>query len=127
MARATLARVLWVQGDEAQAMEMAQAAFLAATVYANEIVTCHVLVESVIPIALMCDDLKSARRGIGALSTYAARMSSHTWMAYCECYEMCAAMMSNPAAEYVRALEAKILLLRITGYLAQLTFFFGKK
>ena len=127
VARATLARVLWVQGDEPQAMEMAQAAFRAATAYANEIVMCHVLVESVIPIALMCDDLKCARLGIGALRTYAARMCSHTWIACCECYEMCAALISNPAAECVRALEAKILQLRITGYLAPLTFFLWKK
>jgi predicted ATPase/DNA-binding winged helix-turn-helix (wHTH) protein len=127
VARATLARVLWVQGDELKAMEMAQDAFQAAIAYDNEIVTCHVLVESVIPIALMRDDLKSARLGIAALSAYAVRVSFHTWIACCECYEMCAAMMSNPAAENVSALESKISQLRITGYLAPLTFLLWKE
>ncbi|WP_158903544.1 winged helix-turn-helix domain-containing protein [Burkholderia sp. L27(2015)] len=127
VARATLARVLWAQGHGLQAMEMAQATFRAATAYDNELVTCHVLVESVIPIALMRNDLKLARVGIAALSTHAARMSFHTWIACCECYEMCAALISNPTVECVHALESKIAQLRNTGHLAPLAFLLWKK
>jgi predicted ATPase/DNA-binding winged helix-turn-helix (wHTH) protein len=126
VARATLARVLWVQGYERQAMELAQATFLAAVEYDNEMITCYVLVEAVIPIAIMTDNLQSARVGIAALSEQAYRMSFHTWVGCCKCYEHCVSVMSAPQANQLQAFASAIARLRETGFLAPLTFFLWK-
>jgi predicted ATPase/DNA-binding winged helix-turn-helix (wHTH) protein len=121
VARATLARVLWIQGHEREAIELARATFADATAYDFEMITSYVLVEALIPISIMCNDFQTARHGISALRKQALSMSFHTWAVCCECYDKCVNMIVNPSATGITDLELAITRLRKTGFLSPLT------
>jgi predicted ATPase/DNA-binding winged helix-turn-helix (wHTH) protein len=127
VARATLARVLWIQGHEREALELARATFADATAYDFEMITCYVLVEALIPISMMCNDLQTARCGISALRDKALSMSFYTWAACCECYDKCVNMIANPSTTGIADLELAINQLRKTGFLSPLTFLLLQK
>ncbi|NPT47635.1 transcriptional regulator [Paraburkholderia sp. 1N] len=121
-ARATLSRVLWVQGSVQRALELAQSTLEAAIDYDNEMVTCYVLVEAAIPLAILSDDLVRAREAIAALRERVSRMSFPIWIAVCACYEQCVAAAASPNSGQLRLFSIAIEHLAQTGFRAPLTF-----
>jgi predicted ATPase/DNA-binding winged helix-turn-helix (wHTH) protein len=122
VARATLCRVLWVQGSVQRALKLAQSTLRAAIDYDNEMVTCYVLVEAAIPLAILSDDLVRAREAIAGLRERASRMSFPIWIAACACYEQCVAAAASPNPDQLRLFSAAIERLAQTGFRAPLTF-----
>ncbi|WP_109479746.1 winged helix-turn-helix domain-containing protein [Paraburkholderia sp. C35] len=121
VARATLARVLWVQGHRSEAYDLAARCFDSAVQYDHEIVTCYVLVEALAPIALLNGDQAAACHAIEVLHELSTRFGFTIWSACCACYDAWLATLANPEAESVERLSKSIAALRATGYLAQLS------
>jgi predicted ATPase/DNA-binding winged helix-turn-helix (wHTH) protein len=126
VARATLARVLWVQGQRDQAYDLAARCFDAAVEYDHEIVTCYVLVEALVPVALLNGERAAARHGIDVLDELSARFGFTIWSACCACYDAWLATLNEAGDEAVERLEATIATLRATGFLAQLAPLLGQ-
>jgi len=126
VARATLARVLWVQGARHDAYNLAARSFDAAIAYDHEIVTCYVLVEALVPVALLNGERAAARHGIEVLQELSSRFGFTIWSACCACYEGWLATLEAPGAASIDRLAAAIAALRVTGYLAQLAPLLGQ-
>jgi predicted ATPase/DNA-binding winged helix-turn-helix (wHTH) protein len=122
VARAALSRVLWVQGATQCALELAQSTLQAAIDYDNEMITCYVLVEAAIPLAILADDVVRARHAITELHERAFRMSFPIWIEVCACYEQCVAAMASPNPARLRVFSIAIERLAQTGFRAPLTF-----
>ncbi|MEM5343060.1 winged helix-turn-helix domain-containing protein [Paraburkholderia azotifigens] len=126
VARATLARVLWVQGQRSEAYDLAARCFDSAVEYDHEIVTCYVLVEALVPIALLNHDRAAARHGIDVLHELSTRFGFTIWSACCACYEAWLMTLMETGAAAVERLAASIAALRATGFLAQLSPLLGQ-
>ncbi|SDH00606.1 Predicted ATPase [Paraburkholderia phenazinium] len=87
VANATLARVLWLQGETGKALALAEQALGAAQQYEHDMVTCYVLVEAVIPVALLMNEASIARHGIGMLRARASQAGFAIWLACCDCFD----------------------------------------
>jgi hypothetical protein len=121
-ARATLARVMWSQGDEKNALLVARRAFEDAITNGNNILTCHVLVEAVIPIAILMDEADSARQAIAMLNKMSCQMSLEPWIACGLCYEQCVASRNVLDDNLSLAFASSVERLKLTGFLFPLTF-----
>lgn len=121
VAQAMLARVMWAQGETSLAMRHANEALDAALRHDFELVTCYVLGESFIPLALLTGDLSAAERGIATLKCTSSRASLPIWLACSTCYEEHLHSLSAEAphrlAKFRHALDG----LRALGLLAPLT------
>ncbi|CAG9234301.1 Transcriptional regulator, winged helix family [Paraburkholderia sabiae] len=126
VARATLARVLWVQGQRNEAYDLAARCFDSAVEYDHEIVTCYVLVEALVPIALLNNDRAAARHGIDVLHELSTRFGFTIWSACCACYEAWLMTLTETGDAAVERLAASIAALRATGFLAQLSPLLGQ-
>ncbi|MGU7772583.1 ATP-binding protein [Burkholderia sp. MR1-5-21] len=123
VAQATLARVRWCQGskdDKDEALRLAQQAFDKACVYAHDLVTGYVLVEGLVPIALLSGALDVAAQGIAALRTCAARAGCATWLACCDCYDEYLRADTDAGTSRLPQFEAALDALRATGFRAPL-------
>jgi tetratricopeptide (TPR) repeat protein len=120
-ARATLARVRWVQGERSGAYDLAARCFDSAAQYDHEIVICYVLVEALVPIALLNGDQAAARHGIDVLHELSTRFGFTIWSACCACYDAWLATLDSPGVGSIEQLINSISALRATGYLAQLS------
>ena len=122
IAKAILARVLWVQAEREKALELAESALEVALAKERNLTTCVVLGESLIPIALLTKNFAVARRGIDLLRTISSRFSLSPWSACCVCYDECLhGLMRDTGrlAQYRRALVK----VRECGLRTSLTFF----
>ncbi|MEP9327194.1 winged helix-turn-helix domain-containing protein [Paraburkholderia phymatum] len=126
VARATLARVLWVQGQRDDAYDLAARCFDSAIEYDHEMVTCYVLVEALVPIALLNNDRAAARHGIDVLHELSTRFGFTIWSACCACYEAWLMTLMETGAAAVERLSVSIDTLRATGFLAQLSPLLGQ-
>jgi hypothetical protein len=123
VARATLARVLWVQGETARALRLAEITAEAAQDYAHEMVTCYVLVEALVPIALMMDEHDIAARALAKLRDISSRVGFSIWLSACSCYEeYLFSAMAGKHRQRLALFRLAIDKLRETGFLAPLTF-----
>ena len=122
VARATLARVLWIQGDTQLALRVARAAYDDALAYGNDMMTCYVLVEAQIPLAILEENGTCAREALVMLNEMAGRNSFHIWVASADCYHQCVEAMVAPRQSSMADFARAIAHLRQTGFLAPLTF-----
>ena len=121
VARATLARVLWVQGETQEALRLAHRALDAALEYEHDMVTCYVLVEALIPIALLMRDPAVAGHGIAMLRTRASHAGFAIWATCCDCYEEYLRSMSDEGQDRLPQFRASLDALRKSSFLAPLT------
>jgi predicted ATPase/DNA-binding winged helix-turn-helix (wHTH) protein len=126
VARATLARVLWTQGEQREACELAAQSFHAAMRADHEIVTCYVLVEAAVPLALLDGDAAAAKRGIDVLQRLATRFGLTIWSTCCACYDAWLATLTQPGPEATARLAVAIAALRATNFLAPLPMLSGQ-
>ncbi|WP_063499521.1 ATP-binding protein [Paraburkholderia phytofirmans] len=123
VARATLARVLWVQGETERALRLAEIAAEAAQDYAHEMVTCYVLVEALVPIALMMGERDIAARALAMLRDIASRVGFSIWLSACSCYEeYLFSVVPGEHRQRLALFRLAIDKLHETGFLAPLTF-----
>ncbi|HMC43975.1 MAG TPA: hypothetical protein VKJ77_01485, partial [Caballeronia sp.] len=121
VARATLARVSWVQGETQEALRLAHHALDAALEYEHDMVTCYVLVEALIPIALLMGDQAVAKAGIAILRTRASHAGFAIWATCCDCYEEYLQSMSGEGPCRLAQFRASLDALRKSEFLAPLT------
>ena len=79
LARAMLARVLWLQGFVDQAVDEARASFEAAQATHDELSLCWVLHYAVYPVTLMTGDLVAAERAAAMLNDFATNLNAAFW------------------------------------------------
>jgi tetratricopeptide (TPR) repeat protein len=110
-----------VQGERGGAYDLAARCFDSAAQYDHEIVICYVLVEALVPIALLNGDQAAARHGIDVLHELSTRFGFTIWSACCACYDAWLATLDSPGVGSIEQLINSISALRATGYLAQLS------
>jgi predicted ATPase/DNA-binding winged helix-turn-helix (wHTH) protein len=121
VAQATLARVRWCLGCTEDALRLVQHAYERACDYAHDLVTGYVLVEGLIPVALLSGTLDLAENGIAALRTCATRSGFSTWLACCDCYAEYLRADTDAGTSRLPQFRAALDALRATGYHAPLT------
>jgi predicted ATPase len=87
MARASLARVLCLQGFVDQARDCAQASLDGARAADHKLMLCHALADAVCPITLMTGDLIGAERAVAMLIDVATNHSAALWKIWGRCLE----------------------------------------
>jgi predicted ATPase/DNA-binding winged helix-turn-helix (wHTH) protein len=87
LARAMLARVLWLQGFADQAIDEARASLDEAKATDQRITICGVLRLAVCPIALATGDLTGAGHGVAAMSNLATSHNATFWRILARCLE----------------------------------------
>ncbi|HYS64324.1 MAG TPA: winged helix-turn-helix domain-containing protein [Paraburkholderia sp.] len=92
--RATLARILWLQGSRDQALSMAAECVADACRQEQSIVTCYVLVEAEVPLSLLSGQRERAAHAIALLQDVSARAGLSVSQVCCRCFE-----------EYLRSLD----------------------
>ncbi|MGV2290184.1 winged helix-turn-helix domain-containing protein [Trinickia sp. YCB016] len=120
-ARAILARVLWTEAETDEALQTAQCALEAALCYGHDIVTCYVLVEGLVPVALLSGAFELAREGIALLRTRAKQAGFTVWLACSDCYDQYLKSATEPDPSRLPAFRAALDAVRETGYLTQWT------
>jgi predicted ATPase/DNA-binding winged helix-turn-helix (wHTH) protein len=125
-ARATLARVLWLQGDILAALRLSKEAIDAALTYGSDMMTCYVLVEAVVPLALLCADHALAAQGISVLRTQSRRTGFAIWSVCCDAYDEYRKSMADDAELRLSSFRAAIEALRRVQFLAPLPLLLGR-
>jgi predicted ATPase/DNA-binding winged helix-turn-helix (wHTH) protein len=92
--RATLARVLWLQGWREQALRHAEACVVDACNQQQAIVKCYVLVEALVPLTLLSGKRERAAQALALLHEVATHAGLNVAQACCRCF-----------GEYLRSLD----------------------
>ncbi|RDJ98049.1 winged helix-turn-helix domain-containing protein [Paraburkholderia lacunae] len=95
--RATLARVLWLQGYRDQALRVAEECVVDACNQEQVCVTCYVLGEAMVPLALLSGKRDRAAQAIAVLHEVSARAGLSVSQACCRCFN-----------EYLRSLDEAV-------------------
>jgi len=114
--RATLARVLWMQGSRDEALRLAEESLVEACNRHQAIVKCHVLVEALIPLALLSDKRALAAQAITLLQKVSARAGLSVAQACCRCFEAYLRSMRDTAPECLSAFRAALDELESLGF-----------
>jgi predicted ATPase/DNA-binding winged helix-turn-helix (wHTH) protein len=85
--RATLARVLWLEGSHDEALRLAEDCADEACNQEQAIVTCYVLVEALVPLALLAGKRESAARAIALLREVSMRAGLSVYQACSRCFD----------------------------------------
>jgi predicted ATPase/DNA-binding winged helix-turn-helix (wHTH) protein len=120
-ARATLARVMWTQGATQEALRAAQRALHEALEYDDDILTCYVLVEGLVPVALLTQSFDMARHGIALLRTRAMQGGFTIWLACSDCYDEYLSSATEPDPSRLPQFRDALGVMRQSGYQAPLT------
>ena len=119
MARATLVRILWLQGFPDQAVRMRDEVVSAARDHVMS--SCYVLMEAAIPLALLAGDVAGARRFLAMLLDLTERHGYPVWQAWGRCFEATLLVGSGDVAARLSLQRLAADELRRTGFGADLT------
>ncbi|MFB9128477.1 winged helix-turn-helix domain-containing protein [Paraburkholderia dipogonis] len=106
--RATFARVLGLQGARDQALMIAEACVAQACRQGQAIVTCYVLVEAEIPLALLAGQRKRAAQAIALLRDVSARGGLRVAHACCRCFDEYLHSLDDTSAQRVHSFRAAL-------------------
>ncbi|MFM0396255.1 ATP-binding protein [Paraburkholderia phytofirmans] len=106
--RATFARVLGLQGARDQALRIAEACVAEACRQDQAIVTCYVLIEAEIPLALLAGQRKRAAQAIALLRDVSARGGLRVAHACCRCFDEYLHSLDDSSAERVHSFRAAL-------------------
>jgi len=123
--RATLARVLWLQGYPDQALGLAERAMQAAVADGHLMSILYVLVEAAVPLSLFAGDLAATRRFLGILLEQAPRAGFRIWQTYGRCFQAWLNVAVGERVGGLATLVAAVEELEATGFCAHLTMFLG--
>lgn len=113
MAKATLARVLWLQGNPGRGWELAKAA--AAAAQSHAISHGYVLIEAVLPLAFMLRDEEAVAQGVRQLRGLADQNGLAIWKAAVRVLWL-ASRLAAGASVPVPSLQDSLAALSATGY-----------
>jgi predicted ATPase len=82
----TLARIVWMQGQPEQAMQLVENVVNSIRPDMLEPSLSHVLAVAAVPIALQCGELETASRYLAVLQSQVALNRFELWQAYAECH-----------------------------------------
>jgi predicted ATPase/DNA-binding winged helix-turn-helix (wHTH) protein len=125
VARANLARILWVEGQWADAHAMIEQALADALAYEHQMTLQYVLTEAAIPLALLDDAFDSARRRLDLLLSARAARGFHIWECCGRCFAALLELRSGDAAAGATRLATALRDLQQTGFTAHLTLMLG--
>ncbi|AFT85689.1 winged helix-turn-helix domain-containing protein [Paraburkholderia phenoliruptrix] len=117
--RATLARLLWFQGARDEALDLAEACVASAGAQDQAIVTCYVLVEAEIPLALLSGKRERAARAIALLRDVSARTGLGVSQACARCFDAYLCSLDDVRSERLHAFRAALDELDALEYAAQ--------
>jgi hypothetical protein len=116
--RATFARLLGLQGARDQALRVAEACVAQACRQEQAMVTCYVLVEAEIPLALLAGRRKRAAQAIALLRDVSARAGLRVAHACCRCFDEYLHSLDDTSAQRVRSFRAALADLQALEYAA---------
>ena len=116
LARAMLARVLWLQGFADQAMRMAQSNLDDAQGGGHTLSLCYALAEAACPIALLSGELAAATQSIAMLLDVATRHGLTFWENWGHCLEGALLIRSGHPATGARTLRGGLDAFRENGW-----------
>jgi predicted ATPase/DNA-binding winged helix-turn-helix (wHTH) protein len=125
MARATLARILWLQGLPDQAMSMAQSNVEDARTLGHGLSLCYTLVEAACPVAFFTGDLAAADRWITMLLDRSAQHGLAVWHAWGRCFEAALCLQRGDVDTGVQLLRGALDAVRKIGFSRHYTAFLG--
>lgn len=105
---ATLARVLWLQGERERALRLAEDSVIAACDQQQAIVTCYVLVEALVPLMLLSGKPERAAQAIALLQEASARAGLSVAQACCRCFDEYLQSMGDDGAARLPAFRAAL-------------------
>jgi tetratricopeptide (TPR) repeat protein len=105
---ATLARVLWLQGLRDQAMRLAEQSLVDACDQHQAIVKCYVLIEALIPLALLSDQRERAAQAIALLHEVSMHAGLSVAQACCRCFDEYLRSMDDVTPERLQAFRAAL-------------------
>ncbi|MFM0549461.1 winged helix-turn-helix domain-containing protein [Paraburkholderia sediminicola] len=106
--RATFARLLGLQGARDQALRVAEACVAEACRHEQAIVTCYVLVEAEIPLALLAGQRKRAAKAIALLRDVSARVGLRVSHACGRCFDEYLHSLDDSSAQRVQSFRAAL-------------------
>ena len=115
MARATLARVLWLQGEPAAGNALAQQVLAKVQAQGHAISQCYVLLEAILPLAFMQFDREAVERGLRLLADLADQNGLVIWKASVRVMRLAARLMAGAPVD-ASALWESLADLSATGY-----------
>ncbi|SOE95724.1 Predicted ATPase [Burkholderia sp. D7] len=105
---ATLARVLWLQGFRDQALRLAEDSVVAACDQQQAMVTSYVLVEALVPLALLSGKRDRAAHAIALLKEVSARAGLSVSQACCRCFDEYLRSMDDVSPERLHAFRTAL-------------------
>ncbi|HEV3426525.1 MAG TPA: winged helix-turn-helix domain-containing protein [Paraburkholderia sp.] len=102
----TLARIAWLEGDPALALQLTQRALGHVRADMLEPTLCHLLAVVVVPLQLACGDLAQAKRHLALLRSQAALHRFDGWQAYGACLAGQLDLQTGHAEKGLAQLEA---------------------
>jgi hypothetical protein len=121
--RATLARVLWLQGASEQAWHQSERGLQDAQTEDHVQSMLYILVEASIPLSLLNGDLRTAASLLEILRVQAARSSFMIWETYARCFKEMLLVVGGDADRGLPQLRDAITELQEIGFCAHLTMF----
>jgi predicted ATPase/DNA-binding winged helix-turn-helix (wHTH) protein len=123
VAQATLARILWLQGEAGEARRLSELALRQADADDHLQSELYVLVEAAVPIAFFTGDLAAAHRLLDTLLDRTSRSGFRIWLAYAHCFRAMLRATEEPSEATLAGFAAAVQQLRGTGFCAHLTMF----
>ncbi|TXC80036.1 ATP-binding protein [Paraburkholderia azotifigens] len=108
VSRASLARVLWLQGLREQALALAEDAVIEACSKDQAMIVCYTLAESLVPLALLSGKRDCARRAIAVLCDVSARARLTLWQAAARCFDACRRSLDDVSAQSLDSFRAAL-------------------
>ncbi|HXZ07758.1 MAG TPA: transcriptional regulator, partial [Paraburkholderia sp.] len=106
--RAALARVLWLRGAREQALRLAEACVADACNQQQAIVKCDVLIEGLVPLALLSGKRERAARALALLDEVSTHTGLSVAQACCRCFDAYLRSFDDTASERLPAFRAAL-------------------
>ena len=102
------ARVLWIQGFAAQAMQTAQSSVDQARAIGHSMSVCNALAHAACPIALFVGDIPAAHRAMAMLLDESAKNGLTLWQVRARCLQGAVQIKQGDAVEGLRLIRAAL-------------------
>jgi predicted ATPase len=125
LARAMLARVLWLQGFTDQALQHAEASVNDAQTSGHVLSTCYALAEALCPITLMTGNLSSAMQAVTMLTGLARKYHLEFWENWGRCLEGNLRIEGGDTARGMEIIRSSLNSFRSAGWSMRFPIFLG--
>jgi predicted ATPase len=126
LARSMLARVQWMRGLTAQAMQNARDATAAAKASGHVLSLCYALAEAGCPVPLATGELKSAEDAISTMVEVATKHRLNFWLLLGHCLRGTLMIRRGMTAEGVEVLRDELNAYRMAGWTMRFAAFLGE-